>query len=545
MKLNRNAVLVTLTLLAYRVEGFSQSGPLQTKKIGEIALAACKEAPDTASNRPSYSAPEQAVALAGLERAWYNTGDGRYFKCIQHEMDGLIAMDAGSNAANMLPGRSLLLLYKVLNKENYYKSAAQLYQRLMNQTPQMTPEALYTILPFCIEYAALIHDQASVQELTRGLLSGSGPSRNWNSRSLAWYGMTLIDALEVCPAGTSGLDSLLGRFVQYAGMVQKVQDPPADAATHSLFVYTLARGVRLGYLPVPFRAIASKEYGAHLKADGNLPGTGDAAPKNAFRTGALLLAASEMDLLPTLALGKGRTVMLDYFFNNEHKKDITGSNIRYHYTWEDQANSGFSLFGNVFRQYGMRTDSLSVSPNANKLQHASIYIIVDPDDEKESPAPNFMNPAAAQKIYDWVRAGGVLVLMSNDSGNAEFHHFNLLPERFGIHFNEDRRNKVIGDQFDMGAFAMTGEEGIFKTTKKIYIKEICTLKLSPPAKSYLADKGDVIIGVAKVGKGTVFAVGDPWFYNEYLDGRKLPAEYDNYDAARDLVKWLIEQIPAK
>ena len=50
-----------------------------------------------------------------------------------------------------------------------------------------------------------------------------------------------------------------------------------------------------------------------------------------------------------------------------------------------------------------------------------------------------------------------------------------------------------------------------------------------------------MIATAKLGKGTVFAVGDPWLYNEYVDGRKLPAEYENYKAAEDLVKWLIKQ----
>ena len=51
--------------------------------------------------------------------------------------------------------------------------------------------------------------------------------------------------------------------------------------------------------------------------------------------------------------------------------------------------------------------------------------------------------------------------------------------------------------------------------------------------------GKIIMSVAKYGKGKVFAVGDPWFYNEYVDGRKLPAEYENYKAAEDLVKWLL------
>ena len=54
-------------------------------------------------------------------------------------------------------------------------------------------------------------------------------------------------------------------------------------------------------------------------------------------------------------------------------------------------------------------------------------------------------------------------------------------------------------------------------------------------------EGDIIMAVARYGKGTVFAVGDPWLYNEYLDGRKLPAEYPNYRAAEDLAKWLLTQ----
>jgi unsaturated rhamnogalacturonyl hydrolase len=49
------------------------------------------------------------------------------------------------------------------------------------------------------------------------------------------------------------------------------------------------------------------------------------------------------------------------------------------------------------------------------------------------------------------------------------------------------------------------------------------------------------MAVAKHGRGTVFAVGDPWLYNEYVDGRRLPPEYDNYKAAKDLAAWLLRQ----
>jgi unsaturated rhamnogalacturonyl hydrolase len=61
----------------------------------------------------------------------------------------------------------------------------------------------------------------------------------------------------------------------------------------------------------------------------------------------------------------------------------------------------------------------------------------------------------------------------------------------------------------------------------------------------MQDKGDVIMAVAKLGRGTVFAVGDPWLYNEYVDGRKLPPDFDNSKAAKDLARWLIGQSSMK
>ncbi|HMR18819.1 MAG TPA: glycoside hydrolase family 88 protein, partial [Sphingobacterium sp.] len=76
---------------------------------------------------------------------------------------------------------------------------------------------------------------------------------------------------------------------------------------------------------------------------------------------------------------------------------------------------------------------------------------------------------------------------------------------------------------------------------RIYIKEISTLNVSKPAKVLVKDKEDIIMATAKYGKGTVFAIGDPWLYNEYVDGRKLPAEYQNFEAAHELVSWLVKQ----
>ncbi len=75
----------------------------------------------------------------------------------------------------------------------------------------------------------------------------------------------------------------------------------------------------------------------------------------------------------------------------------------------------------------------------------------------------------------------------------------------------------------------------------MYLKEISIIDVKAPASALISQDGDVIMAIAKYGKGMVFAVGDPWLYNEYLDGRKIPAEYENFSAAKELVKWLLWQ----
>jgi len=35
---------------------------------------------------------------------------------------------------------------------------------------------------------------------------------------------------------------------------------------------------------------------------------------------------------------------------------------------------------------------------------------------------------------------------------------------------------------------------------------------------------------------------DPWLYNEYTDGRRLPAEYDNYASGVEFARYILEQV---
>lgn len=246
---------------------------------------------------------------------------------------------------------------------------------------------------------------------------------------------------------------------------------------------------------------------------------------------------------PEAFVGIGKSVLLDCYYNNEWKKDGEGRLVRFHYIWDDTANSGFSQLAQTIANTGAVIDTLCQPPTLPRLQRASIYIIVDPDTPRETEQPHVIEHAAADAITEWVHAGGVLLLLGNDKGNAEFEHLNHLAERFGIHFNEDSRNRVIGTAFATGTFEKLPDHPLFKSVRKVFIKELSTLRVQAPAQPVLTDSGDVIVAFARYGKGGVFAVGDPWFYNEYMGRWRLPEGYDNARAAVNLFRWLLSEIP--
>jgi unsaturated rhamnogalacturonyl hydrolase len=239
--------------------------------------------------------------------------------------------------------------------------------------------------------------------------------------------------------------------------------------------------------------------------------------------------------------GGTKVVMLDCYHNNEWKATKGGGEVRYHYIWEDTANSGYSELGEVIKRLGAEISESRVPPSDSVLRDASIYIVVDPDDSQETKDPHYITDSEIESLVAWVRDGGVLAIFANDSGNCEFNHLNRLSGCFGIRFNQNSRNDVVGKDFETGAFAGLPNVPMFEGVKKIYLKEISTLRIENPAVSDLTDHGDIIMASAGYGKGFVFAVGDPWLYNEYIDNRKLPAGFDNNDAAKSLFRWLLSK----
>lgn len=232
---------------------------------------------------------------------------------------------------------------------------------------------------------------------------------------------------------------------------------------------------------------------------------------------------------------------LDNWFNHETNAS-TGK--PFHYLWDDTDMSGYSQWGDIFISKGAVLKTLG-KPTPAVLKGIDIYIIVDPDTTTESSAPNYILPEDIKAIVKWVKKGGVLAILANDAPNCEFTHLNELAEKFGMHFNHVTLHPVTGTEWEMGASKNLPDHPLFNGVKKIYIKEVSDINMSGTATSVLRENGKVLIAENKVGKGYVFAIGDPWIYNEYIDHARLPVSFDNLKAAGNLADLLLLHAKSK
>ena len=417
----------------------------------------------------------------------------------------------------------------------------------------------------------------------------TGLSSQFWARAMGWYMMALVDTLSYYPEEDAGRKLLIEQLNRDAAAVAQYQDGATglwyqvldkggvkgnylEASASCMYVYALAKGVRQGYLPQSYLVNAERGYKgvlSHFIETGagdsvSLTGTvkvgglgGDpyrdgsyayyigekTATNDPKGVGAFLLASAEIENVANAKLGRGETVLLDGWFSSQKRPDAFGQQAYFHFKWDDQSNSGYSLLGHIFRNFGAETKTLYAAPTLADLHHAQVYIIVSPDIPVKNPNPNYVQPGNAAQIAEWVKAGGVLVILANDPANTDLEHFNLIAERFGVHFNSVLRKHVLGDSYAMGKIAIPGGGPIFRDLHTLFMKDVCNISVKSPAVPLFQDDEGILMATAKYGKGTVFATVDPWLYNEYTDGRKLPAEYDNYAGGKELVRWILAQVP--
>ncbi len=233
-------------------------------------------------------------------------------------------------------------------------------------------------------------------------------------------------------------------------------------------------------------------------------------------------------------------VLLDAYYNHETKKNAAGNDVHWHYAWDDFSDGGFGELAKIFTRKGASLKTIYTAPSKIELKSASIYIIVDPDHTKDNPRPNYMNEGDAKTIAAWVKKGGVLLLMANDSLNCDIDHFNILANQFGIAFTHQSVNMVKGTNYEMGKVYPLNGNIIFSTGLNIFMKDVSALKLSGNATAVAGNGTETIVAYAKHGKGHVIAVGDPWIYNEYIHHRRLPNTFQNLQAAEELVAALLQ-----
>jgi unsaturated rhamnogalacturonyl hydrolase len=258
--------------------------------------------------------------------------------------------------------------------------------------------------------------------------------------------------------------------------------------------------------------------------------------KNIPKKKAILIAVL---LLGWVSINSQVSVGLDNWFNRE-----TRNGKPFHYLWTDSTDSGYSRWGKIFTENGATISTLE-KPTDAVLKKVQVYIIVDPDTTKENPSPNYISPEDIRAITNWVKKGGVLIILANDAPNCEFTHLNKLASQFGMTFNHVSLKPVTGRNWEMGAFTSLGPHPVFQGVSKIYMKEVSTLTLSGSAKPVLEVDGKIFMAETSFGKGFVFAVGDPWIYNEYIDHDRLTTDFQNRKAAENLTGYLITKARKK
>ncbi len=223
------------------------------------------------------------------------------------------------NIDEIKEGCQLLLLYKQTG-EKKYRIAADLLREQLEEHPrtnsggfwhkqrypwQMWLDGLYMGSPFYAEYSKLfgftndfedvVHqitemDAHAYDESAKLFYHGwdesrlqswadpvTGTSPNFWGRAIGWYAMAIVDVLDYLPTDYPGRDSVLNIFSRLAEGIALYQDPDSlvwwqvvdqmkrdsnyiESSSSCMFVYALAKGVRLGYLDHSFTDVIISGY---------------------------------------------------------------------------------------------------------------------------------------------------------------------------------------------------------------------------------------------------------------------------------------------
>ncbi len=494
-------------------------------------------------------------------------------------------------------GRAVLLVYRTTGDARYYKAATSLREHLpslesahwrQHGQEQRRFELAYMEGPFLAAYGSTFQEPQILGRVANQLLLMGADMGGLPLKVDAWYAMTLVDVLDWFPAEQPQRPALIAalkqtmKVVGFSGGAQSLHrknglwnstlngrheyaERGSEASSDCILIYALAKGVRMGYLPQTeehdaqegWRSIQTEfreaqenipvsarnedidHVGVNTRSScRNLDMTDETLLSNAENMGSYLKVEAEMEQAATEALGQDKVALLDAWFNSQTRKNAAGQTELYHYKWDDERDSGFTFAGRAFQRYGVSLREERHAPTKEDLAKVQIYLIVSPDTLAKNPDPHQIDKASGDVIENWVKAGGVLLLFSNDRDNTEFVGFNSLSDRFGMHFNPVLSHHVVEPDHGPGEVTIPSGTGVFGSGFQAYMKDTSTITVRGRAKVLVRDRGDVMIAIAPFGKGAVLGVVDPWIYNEYVSGLKM-SEYQGFRAAVDLAGWAV------
>ncbi len=228
------------------------------------------------------------------------------------------------NSDNIPPGRQLLFLYDKYKDDKYKKAATQLRNQIswqprnraggfwhkLKYPSQMWLDGLYMVEPFYAAYALrnntpsdfndIINQFVWMEKYSRDTKTGlmyhgwdesklqrwanpvTGLSPEFWSRAMGWYMMALVDVLDIIPATHPRRSELIAILNRLSTALVKYQDKQSgvwwqvtdkanykdnylESSSTAMFVFALAKAVRMGYINNTFLPAINKGYQGMIK----------------------------------------------------------------------------------------------------------------------------------------------------------------------------------------------------------------------------------------------------------------------------------------
>lgn len=216
-------------------------------------------------------------------------------------------------------GKMMMYLFEKTGDQKYADAAKYIRQQLYTHPRtseggfwhkkvypnQMWLDGLYMGQPFYAHYSKVFNESQNFDDVakqfilmeknSRDSLTGllhhawdesreqkwankeTGKSPNIWGRAMGWYGVALIDVLDDFPKDHPKRKTLLDILNRYVEAIAKVQNPKnnlwyqvldqayragnyPEASASSMFVYTMLKASRLGYIPSKYKSLAEKGY---------------------------------------------------------------------------------------------------------------------------------------------------------------------------------------------------------------------------------------------------------------------------------------------